>query len=392
MESGARYYRPELDALRFVAFLLVFLYHALPDGSDPRVVKFPVAALSILDAVNKACSFGLTLFFALSAFLIAELLTREKQQAGTIKVGAFYVRRILRIWPLYFAAIGLGLIFCFVPGGKLSELSAVPWFAAFLGSWWIVLHGTPLANPMNPLWSISVEEQFYLVIPWFIKKLSRKAMIIAGLLIILASNLWLAHIANMSHSDARLWFDPFVNFQVFAGGILLSLILKGSTPNFSLRSRLAIIGAGAASWMLATYGFHVRFHALPFPGVGHVIFGYQAALIGTLLILLGTLGVKASLVPGWAIYLGRISFGLYVFHDFFLFLSEQFTIGHLITLGIRSYPLRIVLSGGIDSLLPLLFTIATASLSYRFFESKFLKLKKRYTVIQNQPIPDEAKA
>lgn len=308
MNSNTRYYRPELDALRFVAFLLVFIDHTLPDGSDPRVVKFPILALSILDAVNKACSFGLTLFFALSAFLISELLIREKEQAGTIRVGAFYVRRILRIWPLYFVAVCLGLVFCFLPGGKLSELPAVLWFAAFLGSWWIALHLTPLTNPMNPLWSISVEEQFYLVIPWLIKLLSRKAMIVTCILIILSANIWLWHIANTSRSDARVWFDPFVNFQVFAAGILLSLLLKGTIPKFSLGSRFALIGAGIASWLIATYRIHVRFHALPFPGAWHLIIGYQASVLGTLLILIGTLGIRASSVPGWSIYLGRISY------------------------------------------------------------------------------------
>ena len=96
MQNIARYYRPELDVLRLAAFLLVFCNHR---NDVARVSPdYPVMAAFALIGV-----FGVPVFFLLSAFLITELLNRELESVGTVHVKAFYVRRILRIWPLYYA-------------------------------------------------------------------------------------------------------------------------------------------------------------------------------------------------------------------------------------------------------------------------------------------------
>src|ERR1700722_6435581 len=90
--NAKRFYRPELDALRFFAFLGVLLHH----GPKPQ---------GFLTVVSDAGSFGLLMFFLLSAYLITELLFREREQTGTISWKHFFVRRALRIWPLYYAAL-----------------------------------------------------------------------------------------------------------------------------------------------------------------------------------------------------------------------------------------------------------------------------------------------
>jgi peptidoglycan/LPS O-acetylase OafA/YrhL len=106
--STSSYYRPELDVVRFVAFLLVFLHHTLPSGKDIRVLHLFKGFAPAYDAFSTACGYGLSLFFTLSAFLICELLLRERSSTGSIDVKQFYIRRILRIWPLYYLAITLG--------------------------------------------------------------------------------------------------------------------------------------------------------------------------------------------------------------------------------------------------------------------------------------------
>src|SRR3954463_14084740 len=96
------FYRPELDALRFFAFFAVFVHHTLPH--DPT--KYAAQHLpGFLAVVAGAGAFGVDLFFLLSAYLITSLLLRERRQTGKIAVRAFYLRRILRIWPLYFFAL-----------------------------------------------------------------------------------------------------------------------------------------------------------------------------------------------------------------------------------------------------------------------------------------------
>jgi peptidoglycan/LPS O-acetylase OafA/YrhL len=90
--AGRRFYRPELDALRFFAFLAVLLHHGPTPGHFLRLAR-------------AAGGYGLSMFFLLSAYLITELLLREREQSGRIAWGLFFARRALRIWPLYYAAL-----------------------------------------------------------------------------------------------------------------------------------------------------------------------------------------------------------------------------------------------------------------------------------------------
>src|SRR5947207_1159181 len=96
-----RFYRPELDGLRFFAFLAVYINHTLL--LDPARGELWKRALG---SIGTAGAFGVDLFFALSAYLITELLLREQKARGRIDVPAFYLRRMLRIWPLYFVFLG----------------------------------------------------------------------------------------------------------------------------------------------------------------------------------------------------------------------------------------------------------------------------------------------
>jgi peptidoglycan/LPS O-acetylase OafA/YrhL len=99
--QGIRFYRPELDVLRFVAFLMVYLTHTIPvDSSLPSWLK----------ALSNATGLGVPLFFALSAYLITELLMMEKSTSGSIALQSFYMRRCLRIWPLYLSTILVGCL------------------------------------------------------------------------------------------------------------------------------------------------------------------------------------------------------------------------------------------------------------------------------------------
>src|SRR5215216_4278992 len=108
IENRHDFYHPELDVLRFVAFLGVFMHHALP--RDARLYinhGLSPAATQWLLTAKEAGAFGLDLFFALSAYLITALLLREHGNRGSFSVSAFYIRRALRIWPLYFTFLAL---------------------------------------------------------------------------------------------------------------------------------------------------------------------------------------------------------------------------------------------------------------------------------------------
>ncbi len=116
-----RFYQPELDGLRFYAFLGVFVFHTLPgQAAFYRGLHLPLPWL--WGAVAKSGGAGVDLFFALSAFLITSLLLRERGQTGEISLRQFYIRRILRIWPLYFVVVALGIVLAHCHGKPESSL------------------------------------------------------------------------------------------------------------------------------------------------------------------------------------------------------------------------------------------------------------------------------
>jgi peptidoglycan/LPS O-acetylase OafA/YrhL len=387
--SRVRFYRPELDVLRFVAFLLVFLHHTLPSGKDPRIVYLLRGFAPALDSIAEACGYGLSLFFTLSAFLICELLLRERESVGNIGIKQFYIRRILRIWPLYYLALAIGAIFLFLPGSVSGDLAKIGWFAVFMGSWYCVTHVLPSALPITPLWSISVEEQFYLFAPWVIKYFNRKSLYGFCAALIAISNVWLYFLGETLAVDHRIWFNGFVQYECFAGGILLCLALHGRVSRIAAWQRIVLLVFSFVCWFFACYGLHGRFASAGEwnPGSWPLIFGYALATLGCVLLLVAFLGVSPKLLPQWAIYLGRISFGLYVYHQFAIYATDHLFIGYISTF--KYLPIVRSLAGPIyitNMILTLGLTILMAVLSYRYFETPFLKMKKRHSVIESQPI------
>ena len=101
-----KFYHPELDRLRFVAFFAVFVHHFFPQSHSNYAAIGSLGAKVLANCVE-AGGLGVDLFFCLSSFLITTLLLREFEERGRIDVRAFWIRRILRIWPLYYCFIAL---------------------------------------------------------------------------------------------------------------------------------------------------------------------------------------------------------------------------------------------------------------------------------------------
>ncbi len=145
-ESAERIYFPELDGLRFVAFMMVYLFH----GGVPQPIMAHLIGHTAAAALRENGGFGVQLFFILSGYLITTLLLREEARYGRISLRAFWIRRILRIWPLYYLvlAIGFGLIPAIegqilTPGYRgMLRIHLIP-FLAFLGNWSMALNYSP---------------------------------------------------------------------------------------------------------------------------------------------------------------------------------------------------------------------------------------------------------
>jgi peptidoglycan/LPS O-acetylase OafA/YrhL len=375
--NADRYYRPELDALRFLAFLLVFIVHRMDHLPIDPGGQFWAYNLCLLG------NFGVPVFFLLSAFLITELLTREMDRLGTTHVKAFYMRRILRIWPLYFAVFyGLVLLGQFIPWtGPKDPLSWLA-FTFFAGNWYICLRGWIPAFPVNPLWSISVEEQYYIAIP-IIVFYGRRAGLKAVAWFLLATSYgmvtWYAW--KGWHGFSSQWTNSFVQFQFFSAGTLLALALKGRVPSWSMVTRALSLIAGIGCWFVASVYLGVQADT-PHSTVVQSPAGWALVLAGTLLLFLSLLGTPARWLPPWIVYLGRISYGLYLFHELIYFLILDLGKPRLTRL---SEALHLASwRGAIGTGLSFGVTVLIAHLSYQFYERPFLRWKRRFTFVPSR--------
>ena len=373
-----RYYRPELDALRFFAFLCVFTSH-----------KTEAVGPGFFRAIGRAGDFGVPVFFLLSAFLITELLLREREATGTVHIRAFYVRRVLRIWPLYFAVYWAWWLGHYLSAGPQPGASL--YFTFFLGNWFIAHHGW-MNFTINPLWSISVEEQFYICIPVLMRFGGRRALKAMSGVLLFSSYIVITHFAvHHNGGDAAEWCNSFFQFQFFAAGIQIALLLHGRTFRFPPLARVAAVMLALAAWFAAAGPLHARIRhpgdPMPMPNIVQAISGWGLVLIGAILFFVAVVGIPSRFVPRWLSYLGKISYGLYVFHCFVIY----FLVWHG---PLAQFELSIGLTTNMKDAantgLVLLITIGISALSYWGFESPFLRLKERFTFVESRPVSNEA--
>lgn len=319
-------------------------------GIDVRLAK--VAAATALSG-----SFGVDLFFALSAYLITTLLIQEVRQKGAVDLGRFYVRRILRIWPLYFGFLGL----CFLleplilrQGMTLKDLTA---FVFLSGNWRMALFGFP-ASVVFPLWSVSVEEQFYVVWGAVFRGISINRLPILAFGMLVVGNgvrLWLA---ATQHNHMAVWHNSFARLDPLAVGIF------AATTFSNTRFRPFAIPVAACLVVASQILFPILGMALP-----GMVFGYTIPAICAGIVLIAVRGMLrgSGRFSRCLEYLGKISYGLYVFHAFSLALVRGIRPGHR------------PVSVAENMILALLLTTVLAALSSTFYESRFLRIKESFS-------------
>ena len=370
--STARFYHPELDVLRFFAFLIVFFHHAFPH--DPvfwTKLGVPLFLARVVAGIGATGAFGVSLFFVLSSYLITELLLREKDLLGTLDIRSFYIRRILRIWPLYFAFLGLAVVLQWIVPGQHVTLRAGMWFSFLAGNWFIVFHGFP-SSVIFPLWSVSIEEQFYITWPAVVRKVSVTGMLIFAGLMLAAATVARIYLGMHHTLEGDVWCNTFVQLDPIAAGILIAVLLKGEIPRLSKLARAAMMLAGITALALGSMYFGIKNDPLT---TMRIVLGYPSVAIGGSLLLLAVLRTRSGGSNRVLIYLGRISYGLYVFHVLGLLISDHTVRDQ--TANLFRYSLRVGVA--------LAATIAMAAVSYRWLETPFLSLKQRFTHVLSRP-------
>jgi peptidoglycan/LPS O-acetylase OafA/YrhL len=358
--TARRFYRPELDALRFFAFLAVLLHHGPAPG----------AFLTLVKAVG---GFGLSMFFLLSAYLITELLLREREQSGTIAWGLFFTRRALRIWPLYYGALAVGIVLALIlPGHDWVSRSGITVMSLFVANWFRLT--SQFGRGLGHLWSISVEEQFYLIWPPIVKFGGKTLLFVTSICFFVLGGVWLR---VFSEKGWTLWYDTPVEFLFFAAGAIVAIATRGKS-SYSMNSviRGGLLIAGLLLLAVAAHFGRVGTDYELGITIAALYIGYSAAVAGCVVIFFAILGMS-NVTPA-LIYLGKISYGLYVFHVGMLRLSIQ--LANQLKLPSESLVTTFLIDGA-----ALLLSIFAAHLSYRYFERPFLKLKERFEVVKSRP-------
>ncbi len=361
----SRFYRPELDILRFLAFFSVFLSHAL--------LGWPWFTTSFQFALQG----GMCVFFLLSSYLITELLLKERKTTGAIHPQMFFARRILRIWPLYFLALVLTVVTGWKwPFAHVSK-GCILAYLLLMGNWYNVLRA-PMNSPWQPLWSINLEEQFYLLWPFLARGGRRYLWAVALLTFPLAAFtlVWWTGKLGGDGMRMQIWFNSLVQFQYFGLGAILALVLKGRTIQLTPTLRLA----GAITAVLLFYTAAKLLVASHAQIALFLIAGYWFIGVASVILFLSLLGIQVAKLAQPFVKLGKISYGLYVFHNPCLFLIG---IGLHKILLFQRHPRLLgvaLLSLGLSG------TILLASLSYRYYEAPFLRLKQRFELVPSRLI------
>ena len=376
------FYYPSLDGLRFFAFFLVFLHHSLFNlSSNNQVINF------FLVIIEKNGWVGVDLFFVLSGFLITSLLIRERRVYGRYSLKNFWIRRSLRIWPLYYLALIMGF---FVipyfysllgwqnfsdPKYNLQRISQLPLYLTFLGNWSVVFSSYSAFANISHLWTISLEEQFYLVWPLvllFIINFRRTLLAGMGILMMsIGTRLFMA--LNMAKHPA-VYTNTLARMDTLALGAILALIFFYKPEYLRKLSWLTNPVALVSSLIIFLLFLHRIFVFNPRP-LQNIIFGYP--IIGLFMVYF----VFTSLNPNILftkilsfplfVWLGKISYGLYVWHLLALDLGNRF---------LTNCPLAIKV------FVSLLITITISTISYYLFEAKFLRLKQLFTKIASRSV------
>lgn len=394
-EKPRRFYVPQLDGLRFMAFLLVFVHH----GPRLSALFAPGTVLHKGFRVLEGFGwFGVDLFLVLSAFLITSLLLIEYDRHGSISLRGFYMRRILRIWPLYYLMCAIGffllpwLAYAAEPlssptHDRLMKIYFIPYVTLF-GNFASGVHTYPPVATLAHLWTVTLEEQFYIAWPLILSLTlrARKYVLWILLSVLLAGTLLFRFRLIGATKHPYIWTHTLARLDPLVIGIAIAVWRHWRPARPGWLIPLIKVLAGWALVCSISY----------FPPIEaqtkHVIWVYLATAAGFGLILDGILSRERNPIA-WIlsrrplVWLGKLTYGLYVYHMLGLTFGDELSL-FLQGRRILTTPDSITVWRWI---LSLVFTIVIAAESYRVFESFFLKLKDRFARVQSRPVEEGAR-
>lgn len=366
-------YFPNLNGLRFIAALMVILHHVGQfQGISGHADKWD--AIPYLRNNFWIGKLGVILFFVLSGFLITYLLLSEEKACKTISIKKFYMRRILRIWPLYFLIVILAFfilpnidLFVWPNYGKdviySNLLLKLFLYIVFFPNLALSLLG--VVPYVSHTWSIGTEEQFYLVWPVILKQIKKYRIvlmiIIVGIYLFIGQFLTSPMAGAIPFQNVFFVFWSSFNIDCMAIGGIYALLL------FNKHKILKILYNQFLFYLVIALLLFMIIKGVYIPIVNYEIY---SILFGVLILNFATnQNIKISLENKFFNYLGNISYGIYMYHPIGIIIALGICLAVNHTSNWLVYPLSLII------------TIFIASISYRYFESYFLKFKYKFSNI-----------
>lgn len=352
--TGQVDHHPALDGFRAIAVLLVIAYHT------------HVGAFRLGWA-------GVSLFFGLSGFLITGILIRAKGARSYFRV--FYIRRALRIFPLYYSLLAFGVAMGLFLGVSIAD---TPWYVLYLQNYLLGATGwsASFPEPWNHTWSLAVEEQFYLVVPFLVHALTVRVLERLFLIVIAASMVFKVFWLQMFGPGTALYTHTLSHLDLICAGCWLACRRHDRAAEGLQRNLTRLMVA--AGFFLALYTFiSPQVHApwAPLKPGDPSWLGIHVFTVAAVPVLLNGLTTPT----GWVLaqralgipvlrWMGKVSYGLYLYH-WIVFRCVDMTCAHY------HWPQDHAAAW----LLRLGLTFTAAAISWRWFEEPLLRLKDRVT-------------
>ncbi len=371
-----RIYFSGINSLRFMAALAVIITHIeLLKGTFgfESYWKNPI--------IFNLGGMGVYFFFVLSGFLITYLLLVEKEEYGKIAIKQFYLRRILRIWPLYYLILLLG--FFVLPQFEVFHISYLQnsFYENFNAN--IILYIFILPNlafslftavpNIGQVWSIGVEEQFYIIWPWIVEK-SKNILKTLVLIIVCLIILKIVVLIFGEFYSTAGWYKALRLFVAMSKFECMAIGGIGAYMLFTRNNILKII-YNKYLMITAIISLPLLIYITPAylqDGI-HVVYSFSFLII---ILNVSKGGEKSFLENSTFNYLGKISYGIYMYHFMVVPLVLNIFKKHI---ALKS---EFLLNFGIYSL-TILITIALSSISYRYFEKPFINLKSKFSPVKS---------